>query len=277
MRVLEALTQAPVPEACSRRMDPGQEHLPIERLPPIGRRSAPGEVGYHRLHSILAVRREPSGLKWSEHGMVLRASTRMLVRPGGSSTHLGSHSYGWHVPESSKRRAVRTTATAASPGPSQSLWACHPNSRNSSKSLNRPLRILYNATHGCFLDSNPRILCINSRAVPRGRLDRIVRFRCRIHKYSCPAHHSIAQRIARRFFDDNIDPHWSILLQPTILRHRDHHLHRRHRRAFRLHGVWPTDDPQRIWHSAFPSNLNTQLSLLLHWPRMGFNAGLASL
>jgi YD repeat-containing protein len=58
------------------------EHLPIERLPPIGRRSAPCEVGDHRLHSIIAVRREPSGLKWSEHGVVLRASTRMLGHLG---------------------------------------------------------------------------------------------------------------------------------------------------------------------------------------------------
>jgi hypothetical protein len=89
VRVLEALSQAPIPEAGLRRMDASQEHPPIERVPAIGRRSAPGEVGDHRFHSIIAVRREPSGLKWSEHGMVLRASTRMLVCPGGSSTYLG--------------------------------------------------------------------------------------------------------------------------------------------------------------------------------------------
>ena len=70
------------------------------------------------------------------------------------------------------------------PRPSQSLWACHPNSRNSSKSLHRPLRILYNATHGHFLDSNPRILCIHSRADPRGRLDRIFGQRCCRHPTS---------------------------------------------------------------------------------------------
>ena len=81
--------QAPVPEAGSWRMDPGQEQLPVERVPKIGRRSAPCEIGHHRFHSIRAVRRKPSGRKWSEHGMVLRASTQMLVRPGGSTTHLG--------------------------------------------------------------------------------------------------------------------------------------------------------------------------------------------
>jgi len=90
VRVLEALSQAPIPEAGSRRMDPGQEHPPIERVPPIGRRSTPREVGDHRLQGveitprlqrvamlprshpglatrqagclIIAVRREPSGL-----------------------------------------------------------------------------------------------------------------------------------------------------------------------------------------------------------------------
>jgi hypothetical protein len=61
----------------------------------------------------------------------------------------------------------RISANNTPPRPSQSLWACHPNSRNSSKSLHRPVRILYNATHGCFLDSNPRILCI--RRFARGQ------------------------------------------------------------------------------------------------------------
>ncbi|MFN9435695.1 MAG: hypothetical protein ACK6DC_12255, partial [Planctomycetota bacterium] len=59
-----------------------------------------------------------------------------------------------------------------------------------------PLRILYNATHGSFLDSSPRILYINSRAVARGRLDRLVRFRWLTHKHSTPVHHRIDQRIA---------------------------------------------------------------------------------
>jgi hypothetical protein len=154
---------------------------------------------------------------------------------------------------------------------------CHPNSRNSSKSLHRPLLILYNATHGCFLDSSPRILYISSRAVPRGRVDRLVRFRSRNHTYSTPSHHRIDQRIARRFFDDNIDPHWSILLQPTVLGDRHHDIHRCHRRALRLHRVRPTDNTECFWHSAFPSNLNTQLSLLVYWSRMGCNAGVASL
>ena len=171
----------------------------------------------------------------------------------------------------------RISAINISPRPSQSLWACHPNSRNSSKSLHRPLRILYNATHGCFLDSNPRILYINSRAVARGRLDRIVRFRWRMHKHSTPSHHRIDQRIAGRFFDANIDPHWSILLQPSILRHRDHHLRRCHLGALRLHGLWPTDDIECVWHSAFPSNLHTQLSILVYRSRVGRNAGVASL
>ncbi len=44
---------------------------------------------------------------------------------------------------------------------------CHLNSRSSSKNLHRPLRILYNATHGCFPDSGLRILYINSRAQSR--------------------------------------------------------------------------------------------------------------
>ena len=110
VRVPEALSQAPVPEAGLRRMDLGQEHLPIERVPPIGRRSAPCEVGDHRFQGveitprlqrvallprshprlatrqagclIIAVRREPSGFKWSRHGMVLHASTRMLAHLG---------------------------------------------------------------------------------------------------------------------------------------------------------------------------------------------------
>jgi len=91
-------------------MDPGQEHLPIERVPPIGRRSTPSEVGDLRFQGvkitprlqrvamlprshpglatrqagclIIAVRRKPSGLKWSRHGMVLHASTRMLAHLG---------------------------------------------------------------------------------------------------------------------------------------------------------------------------------------------------
>jgi hypothetical protein len=36
VRVLEALSQAPIPEAGLRRMDPSQEHPPIERVPAIG-------------------------------------------------------------------------------------------------------------------------------------------------------------------------------------------------------------------------------------------------
>ena len=32
VRVLEALSQAPIPEAGLRRMDPSQEHPPIERV-----------------------------------------------------------------------------------------------------------------------------------------------------------------------------------------------------------------------------------------------------
>jgi len=163
------------------------------------------------------------------------------------------------------------------PRPSQSLWACHTHSRNSSKSLHLPLRILYNAMHGHRADSPLFTERHHSRVVARGRLDLLVRFRWRMHKHSTPAHHRIAQRIAKRFFNDNIDPHWSILLQPSVLRHRDHDLHRRHRRALRLHRLRPADDLECVWHSAFPSNLNTQLSLLLHRPRMGFNAGVASL
>jgi len=158
----------------------------------------------------------------------------------------------------------RISASNTPPRPSQCLGDVHPNSRNSSKSLHRPLRIFYNATHGCFLDSNPRILYINSRAVARGRLDRIVRFRWRMHKHSIPARHRIAQRIARRFFDNNIDPHWSILLQPAILDHRRDHLRRCHRRTLRLHGLRPANDIECVWHSAFPSNLNAFQPLFLH-------------
>ncbi len=135
------------------------------------------------------------------------------------------------------------------------LATCHPNSRTSSRNLPRPLRILHHATHGCFLDSNPRILYINSRAVPRGRLDRLVRFQWRIQKHSTPAHHRIGQRIASRFFDNNIDPHWSILLQPSILGYRDDHFCRCHRRALRLHGVWSTHDPECLWLNPHASSL----------------------
>jgi hypothetical protein len=55
--------QVPIPEAGLRRMDPSHKHPPVERVPPIRRRSAPSEVGDHRFHSIKAVRREPSGRK----------------------------------------------------------------------------------------------------------------------------------------------------------------------------------------------------------------------
>ena len=170
----------------------------------------------------------------------------------------------------------RISANNTPPRPSQSLWACHPHSRNSSKSLHRPLRTLYNGVYGHRADSPLFTERHHSRAVPRGRLDRIVRFRWRMHKHSTPPRHRIAQRIARRFFDNNIDPHWSILLQPSILGYRHHDIHRRHRRALRLHGVWSADDIECVWHSAFPSNLHTQLSILVYRSRVGRNAGVAS-
>jgi hypothetical protein len=171
----------------------------------------------------------------------------------------------------------RISAINISPRPSQSLWACHPNSRNSSKSFHRPLRILYNAMYGHRADSLLFTERHHSRAVARGRLDRIVRFRWRIHKYSTSARDRIDQRIARRFFDDNIDPHWSILSQPSILNHRYNHLHRRHRRALRLHRLRPTDDPQRIWLTPCTSKLNAFQPLFIHRSRMGRDVGVASL
>jgi hypothetical protein len=46
---------------------------------------------------------------------------------------------------------LRISANNTHPRPSQSLWECHPNSLDASRSLHRPLQILYNAIHGCFL------------------------------------------------------------------------------------------------------------------------------
>jgi hypothetical protein len=215
----------------------------------------------------------------------------------GNQTHAERSSFRWGLSPSDGNRNQQAIATRSPsrrglppsdddpmvarfeppPRPSQSLWPCHPHSRNSSKSLHRPLLILYNATHGHRADSYLFTERHHSRAVPRGKVDRLVRFRSRNHTYSTPSHHRIDQRIARRFFDDNIDPHWSILLQPSILRYRDHHIHRCHRRTLRLHGLRSTDDLECLWHSAFTPNLNTQLSLLLHRSRMGCDAGAASL
>jgi hypothetical protein len=48
-----------------------------------------GNATFALIDRFDGIGREPSGLNCYEHRMLLRASTRMLARHGGSSTYLG--------------------------------------------------------------------------------------------------------------------------------------------------------------------------------------------
>ena len=138
VRLLESMSQAPIPEAGSGMRDPSKDVCYIgicvstPKVLPLSTWACP-------MRSMKAARRTPSGEPFAPPCVP-------RLRPGHGT-----------ILESQTREKLR------SPG---------------KKSLHRALRILYHAVHGSFIDSVQIIALCRSRACLRGRFVRIKWHRC---------------------------------------------------------------------------------------------------